>query len=252
MINHKVDHPSTIFHGLLSSTLPQTELSTERLTEEALTIIGAGTVTTAHTLAVIFYHVLSSPLYIESVQKEISTLSQEAQPLSWTSLTKLTFLSAVINEGLRLSFGVSHRLQRVSPDQVLLYKDWTIPKGTPVSQTQMFILLDPEIFPRPDEFIPERWLPTEQRIYGNDTPFPDPRDAKRFLIPFSRGSRSCLGINLAYAELFLTVGSLLRSKVDGGVDMELFETAPEEMVVEHDFFNPAPRMGSKGVRVIVK
>jgi cytochrome P450 len=242
--------PATIFHGLFDGTLPPNELSTKRLTEEGLTIIGAGTVTTAHTLTVIFFHLLSNPHSMKVVKDELHTACNQGLPLTWNRLSNSPYLSAVINEGLRLSFGVSHRLQRVSPDLPLSYKGWIIPKGTPVSQTQMFILLDPEIFPRPDEFLPERWLPAEYHV--SPYKFPDPREAKRYLIPFSRGSRSCLGINLAYAELFLTVGSLLRPNDVGGVEVELFETGPEEMVVEHDFFNPSPRVGAEGVRVRVK
>jgi cytochrome P450 len=250
VVSNDKENPATIFHGLLDSNLPQNELSTERLTEEGLTIIGAGTVTTAHTLAVIFYHLLAEPRLMKMVQEEISSACHQDQPLNWTRMTKLPYLSAVINEGLRLSFGVSHRLQRVSPDLPLMFKEWTIPAGTPVSQTQMFILLNPEIFPRPDEFLPQRWLPSDH--CKGETTFPDPREAKKYLVPFSRGSRSCLGINLAYAELFLTVGSLLRSKEEGGVEMELFGTGPDEMVIEHDFFNPSPRLDAKGVRVLVR
>lgn len=37
--------------------------------------------------------------------------------------------TAVINEGIRLMFGVTTRLPRVSPTEPLTYKDWTIPAG---------------------------------------------------------------------------------------------------------------------------
>jgi cytochrome P450 len=250
VINKSKDTPATIFHGLLDGTLPSEELSTKRLAEEGLTIIGAGTVTTAHTLTVILYHLLSNARSMEIVREEISTACSKGLPLTWNALANLAYLSAVINEGLRLSFGVSHRLQRISPDLPLTYKDWIIPAGIPISQTQMFILLDPEIFPRPDEFLPQRWLPRAEQ--NPACTFPDPREARRYLVPFSRGSRSCLGINLAYAELFLTVGSLFRAKDLGGVELQLFETGHKEMVIEHDFFNPSPRHGAKGVRVLVK
>lgn len=228
-------------------------MSTSRLTDEGLTIIGAGTVTTAHTVAVIFYHLLSKPHCLEKLQRELTTAYDTSARPTWTQLSHLPYLSAVVNEGIRLSFGVSHRLQRVSPDTSLLYKDWTIPPGTPVSLTQMFILLDPVIYPNPEAFIPERWLePSDRENNLNiNINLPSPSEAKKYLVPFSRGTRSCLGINLAYAELFLTVGTLLRPKGLGGMEMRLFETGPEEMVVEHDFFNPSPRVGSKGVRVLV-
>ncbi|KAF2419032.1 cytochrome P450 monooxygenase [Tothia fuscella] len=271
-IDHKPDNkatnnPQTVFHGLLDSTLPPHELSTERLTEEALTIIGAGTVTTAHTLAVIFYHVLSNPQILSSLRKELHEIHLQHPKPTWNQLTQLPNLNAIINEGLRLSFGVSHRLQRVSPDTPLQYQDWTIPPGTPVSQTQMFIMTDPAIFSFPNDFLPQRWLdPNEYNQHDNNNnnnnnnsnkdehtamAFPDPKETKKYLVPFSRGSRSCLGINLAYAELFLTVGMLLAPVEFGGLELRLFETGPEEMEIEHDFFNPSPKVGSKGVRVIV-
>ena len=186
------------------------------------------------------------------MQRELAALLKNGNELNWNQLARLPYLSAVINEGLRLSFGVSHRLQRVSPDMPLQYRDWLIPQGTPISQTQMLILLDGNIFPSPDSFLPERWLEPGQRDdQGGNLHFPDPRKAKKHLVPFSRGSRSCLGTNLAYAELFLTVGTLLRPKELGGLDLQLFKTGPEEMIIEHDFFNPSPKLTSKGVRVLV-
>jgi cytochrome P450 len=127
---------------------------------------------------------------------------------------------------------------------------WNIPAGTPVSMTQMFIMQDPIIFPLPQEFMPERWLEEKQRDdrhRGHN--FPEPRYAKKFLVPFSRGSRACLGINLAYAEIFLTIGTLLRP---GGLNFELFETDADDMETVHDFFNPSPMLDSKGLRVRVE
>lgn len=116
--------------------------------------------------------------------------------------------------------------------------------------TQMFIMQDPDIFPRPKEFIPQRWLgPDNRGDRFKDTDFPEPCFAKKFLVPFSRGSRACLGMNLAYAEIFLTIGALLRP---GGLDFELFETDASDMETVHDFFNPSPRLDSKGLRVRVK
>lgn len=123
----------------------------------------------------------------------------------WTELL-ITIQSAVIQEGLRLSSIVTTRLPRIAPDEVLEYMQWQIPAGvcearymellvrrryllgrsnsqTPVSMSTYFILRDPEIFPEPEEFRPERWLL-------------DPDDLKRlqrFLVPSSKGTAGCLG-----------------------------------------------------------
>lgn len=238
---------TTIFHEILASNLPPTELSLPRLTDEALTIIGAGTVTTAHTLTTITFHLLSRPEKLERLRSELAAIWNE--PPTWTQLEHLPYLSACISEGLRLSYGVSHRLQRVSPDEDLVYcdeergKEWVISKGTPVSMTQMFIHNNARFFRKPDQFLPERWLP------GSDPP---PSDLRKWLVPFSRGTRSCVGMNLAYAELFLTIAALFAPLMDGALDMELWKTEYSDIEVVHDFFNPSARLESPGVRVILK
>lgn len=56
--------------------------------------------------------------------------------LQLVELEKLSYLSAVILEALRISYGVSHRLQRVCPDQAIMYHDYELTLGTPVSMTQ--------------------------------------------------------------------------------------------------------------------
>ena len=55
-------------------------------------------------------------------------------------------------------------------------------KQTPVSMSNHFVLRDENIFPNALEFIPERWMAVENR-----------RSLERYLVPFSKGSQSCLG-----------------------------------------------------------
>ena len=90
-------------------------------------------------------------------------------------------------------------------------------------------------------------------------------------MPFGKGTRQCLGINLAYGELYLGVANLYRrygGAVDEGVEgrdegksqgmgmegrMELFETDLDDVEFGRDFFIPFPRRKeSKGVRVVVR
>jgi cytochrome P450 len=95
---------------------------------------------------------------------------------------------------------------------------------------------NPRIFPEPHEFRPDRWLQgrSKERL-------------DRYLAPFSKGTRSCIGINLAHAELYLTLAAVFRE-----FDLELYETTREDVDIAHDAFSAAPRLDSKGVRVLVK
>lgn len=255
----EVDHP-TVLHSLLASpTLPAAELLTPRLEDESFTLLGAGTITTAHTLTTILYYVLSNPAIKSQLESELAELSSAApnKPLrlDLKHLEQTQYLSAVISEGLRLSFGVSHRLPRISPETALQYqgtidgKDYKyiIPPGVPVSMTQMFIHLDPSIYTSPHAFEPERWL-TDLR--DDEDAKVGLRRMKHYLVPFSKGTRMCAGMHLAYAELYLMLGALF---APGGVGrrMELFETGDGDVKCAHDFFNPSPRLDSKGVRIVL-
>lgn len=109
--------------------------------------------------------------------------------LKWTELEQRPYLWAVVHEALRVMPGVSHRSARIARDEDLVYrtrdgkKEWVIPRGTPIGMTSMINHWDPELFPNPDEFVPERWLVDGQPNYK----------LQKILIAFGKGSRSCVG-----------------------------------------------------------
>lgn len=103
-------HP-TIFHDILASDLPKEELSLHRLTQEAMSISGAGIETTMWTLSVATFHVLWNPKIYASLKAELD----EAMPdpnyiLPWAQLERLPYLTAVINEGELISSTKSYPL----------------------------------------------------------------------------------------------------------------------------------------------
>ena len=61
--------------------------------------------------------------------------------------------------------------------------------------------MDPHAFHDPEAFRPERWLADSPSDY---------QELEKKFVPFSRGSRMCIGSNLAYAEFYLTIAHLFR------------------------------------------
>ena len=57
----------------------------------------------------------------------------------------------------------------------------------------------------------------------------------------------CLGQHLAWAELYIGLGSLFRR-----VDVELFETGRDAVEMAREYFVPLPVEGGKGVRFVVR
>ncbi|KAL4816633.1 putative cytochrome P450 [Aspergillus spinulosporus] len=238
------DTRSSLFRHLLSPSsagrLPESERDTERLAREAMVLFGAGTITTAHTLSFICYYVLHDSHIRDRLGEELrSVMAQYPTSMpTWQQLERLPYLQALVREGLRLSYGIMRRLPRVFPDAALRYQQWTIPPGTPVGMAAYGLHTDPKVYPDPFKFWPERWL-----AQSNPS-----NNMNRNLVPFSRGSRGCLGMNLAYAEMYWALAVMFRPNAP---KLELFET--EEKDVEHvvDFLPAVPRLGGQGTRVMV-
>jgi cytochrome P450 len=60
---------------------------------------------------------------------------------------------------------------------------------------------NPEAFPQPDVFDPKRWINQPAEVL---------RAREACFVPFSKGSRNCLGQNLAMCELYIALGTMFR------------------------------------------
>ncbi|CZS92511.1 hypothetical protein WAI453_006722 [Rhynchosporium graminicola] len=231
---HKhVKHP-TIFHELLYSDLPESEKSDARLGDEAQLIIAAGLVTTSWALTVASFYISKDLRILQRLRKELAAAgSTSSRPLDWHKLENLPYLRGCVHEGIRLAHGITTRDPRLAPDTVIKYGKWVIPKNTPVSMTNVDILMNESIFSNASEFVPERWI-------GNP-------GLDRYFVPFGKGSRACAGISLAQAELYITLAVVFTR-----FEFKLYETDLSDIQMEHAYLVPYPKWVSMGVRVKVK
>ncbi|KAG9695483.1 alcohol oxidase, partial [Aureobasidium melanogenum] len=227
----------TIFEELRDSDLPPQEKTIERLMDEGFILVGAGGETTAQTLAVLTFHLLNNPLVLQKLQHELDTLMPNPEgQVSWQQLEQSSYLRAVTTEAHRVQAVITTRLIRVAPSEVLKFQNWEIPAGTPISMTTHFMHLDPILFPEPYKFDPERWLGPS---IGLDR-------LEQYVVPFSKGSRACIGLHLASAELYLGVAKVFRK-----FDLELYETTYRDVEITWDGFAGGFRPDSEGIRVKV-
>ncbi|RAO70228.1 uncharacterized protein BHQ10_006240 [Talaromyces amestolkiae] len=227
----------TVFHELLNSKLPADELRPARLRDEAFSLITAGSDTTAHVLRGTTYHISANPTIRQRLFNELKAAIPDPDDfLSLPELEKLPYLSAVIYEGLRLANPVTHRLVRQFPDKAFEYQGYLLPPNTLIGMSPNLVHFNEEKFPEPQVFKPERWIG------------PDAARLQRYLISFSRGPRTCLGMALARAELFIILASVFRQ----------FEFDVKEIVrsrdidFSRDFILGAQAVDSPGALVKVK
>ncbi|KJK79853.1 hypothetical protein H634G_04092 [Metarhizium anisopliae BRIP 53293] len=186
-------------HAIVNSDLPSTEKSFERIHEEVATVTGAGFETSANALRLILFHVYTNDAILGRLREEISSLTtKSSEPITLRQLEQLPYLTGVLREGLRLSPGVASRAARIT-DKDLAYNDWCIPAGTPVGMTTILIHTDQNLYPDPMCFNPDRWI---DQGAG--------QAAVSKFAPFSRGTRICLGMHLAWAEMYLVLAALVQ------------------------------------------
>ncbi|KAG9186648.1 hypothetical protein G6011_09756 [Alternaria panax] len=239
------DRP-TIFASLLQSDLEVLDKEPQRLSEEAQAVLGAGTETTSWALAVMTYHLLTKPEILAKLTMELGSVVDDPRCLSWSVLETLPYLGAVIQEGLRLSYGVSSRTARVPTEESLLYHgewnkktvEYVIPKGYAIGMSAYVTHHNERAFPDSFAFAPERWLDENNNRR---------KEAERSMLAFSKGSRSCLGMNLALCELNLCLAALVLRVMP---HMQLSDTTEEDVKYDHDMFVPMTKE-NRGVRVTI-
>ena len=233
-LNNPTRHDSadTIFHAIYNSSLPQSEKTAFRLSQEVFTIATAAGSTTAHHLVYGVYYLVSNPEKLTPFQQAVRSLKDDIP--SWTDLSTHPYIRATIKEVLRLRGMTAGRSPLLAPVP-LQYGEWVIPKKTPLSLTVRDVLLDPRVFQDPMSFIPERWL--------GDTSSID-----QYFVPFGKGSRNCQGLELAWAELYIGLGSLFRN-----FDIELVDLDFErDLRYTRECLIALPREESRSVRVKVR
>ncbi|KAH8887942.1 trichodiene oxygenase [Thozetella sp. PMI_491] len=253
--NGKLAHRrDTVFEYIFDSDLPDDEKSTWRLTAEGMTLMAAGTETSSWTLAVLTFYLLNDPKLLARLTEELKEAVPDPQNIpSLATLERLPLFGAVILEGLRLSYGVSVRSARVPTEEDLVYNGaWTppqadypvpvhhvIPRGSLIGMTTYITHHDESIFPASDKFKPERFLDENGQRR---------KDVEKHMTAFSKGSRVCLGMNLANCELYMGLAALVLRVFP---HMRLHETSVQDVKYDHDLFIPMPKAGARGVRVLM-
>jgi cytochrome P450 len=147
-----------VLNSIYHSDLPPSEKTVERLYQDAFALVGAGTETTGLGLSLIAitYHLLSNPQPLKMLQAELrshfpTTLANN-EVISYRALENLPYLTACINEGLRLASGVSGRVPRVNHHASTQYAAYSLLAGTAISMTIRDVHCDASIFPDPTTF----------------------------------------------------------------------------------------------------
>lgn len=161
-------------------------------------LLSAGSETTATTIIWIIVHLIRNPILQKRLQADIDEVIGNCRQPALEDRKKLPLLEAAILEGLRIAtvapLSVPHAVH-----EDITFRGFLIPRDTTVLVNLHSVLKDPEVWPDPDSFRPERFLDDVGNVI-----------VPKEFIPFCTGRRSCIGESLARMELFLYLASLLQ------------------------------------------
>uniref|UniRef100_A0A3P8RVC1 Thromboxane-A synthase n=1 Tax=Amphiprion percula TaxID=161767 RepID=A0A3P8RVC1_AMPPE len=177
---------------------PQKKMMTEdEIVGQAFVFLLAGYETSSNTLAFTCYLLALHPECQCKVQEEVDDFFTRYDSPDYTNVQELKYLDMVISEALRLyppGFRFARNIER---DCVV--NGQFLPKGATLEIPAGFLHYDPEHWPEPEKFIPERFTPEAK---ASRHPF--------VYLPFGAGPRNCVGMRLAQLEIKMALVRLFR------------------------------------------
>jgi cytochrome P450 len=168
-------------------------VSEQFLMTQAQTLIVAGAETTTTLLSGATFWLMKNSRAMHRLVEEVR-MFKSSEEITASSTAQLQYLSAVLEEALRIFNPAPFGLPRICPGAEIAGE--YIPAGVVVSTSPWVTAHDPQNWHDPDGFHPERWLSGNHKYH--DSVFDN--DLKKSSKPFSLGLRACLGIGLAYME----------------------------------------------------
>ncbi|XP_027759248.1 cytochrome P450 4V2 [Empidonax traillii] len=184
---------------LLSATDDEgNKLSYRDIREEVDTFMFEGHDTTAAAMNWVLYLLGHNPEVQKKVHKELDEVFDNTdRPVTTDDLKQLRYLECVVKEALRLFPSVPMFARTLREDCCI--SGYQIPKGANVLVLTYALHRDPEIFPDPEEFRPERFF--SENAKGRH-PYA--------YVPFSAGPRNCIGQRFAQMEEKTILALILR------------------------------------------
>uniref|UniRef100_A0A182YKF4 Uncharacterized protein n=1 Tax=Anopheles stephensi TaxID=30069 RepID=A0A182YKF4_ANOST len=206
---------------LLEARIDGKPLTDEEIREEVDTFTFAGHDTTASAMTFILYNVAKHPAVQERIYQEIvDEIGADFGELTLSSLNNLHYMELAIKESLRL-FPPVPVIARIATGNTQLLSE-PITRGTSVAIDIFTMHHNEDYFPHAERFDPERFESTRDKQSFNPYTY----------IPFSAGSRNCIGQKFAQYELKTTLVKLLQRFQIRLADANFVPTLKAEIVLK--------------------
>ncbi|XP_054487008.2 thromboxane-A synthase [Agelaius phoeniceus] len=183
--------------GTAPSEKAQKMLTEDEIAGQAFLFLIAGYETTTSTLSFATYLLATNPECQEKVLQEVDEFSAKHMVPDYQNVQELPYLDMVIAETLRMYPPAFRFTREAAKDCIVLGQH--IPAGAVIEIAVGHLHHNPEFWPDPEKFIPERFTEEAKK---ERHPFA--------YLPFGAGPRGCLGMKMGLLETKITLLRILQ------------------------------------------
>ncbi|CAH1398022.1 unnamed protein product [Nezara viridula] len=169
-----IDHPESVGH--------------------IFSFLSASNHTTITTISYGLFLLGQHPEVQDKLRDEVDRVLKDNQDITSENINEMVYLDAVLYETMRM-YTLLGVLKRICTKKYYVDERLTIPEGMEVFIPAQSLHMDPEYFPEPEKFNPERFLGLEK--------------LPSIFMPFGRGPRNCIGLRMAEIGFKIAVARLI-------------------------------------------
>ncbi|XP_059608083.1 cytochrome P450 6g1-like [Phlebotomus argentipes] len=177
---------------------------TDCLIAQAAVFLAAGYETSSSVLSFALYELARHQDMQEKLRNELMDFAKSGKEMNYENFANLEYLHMVFQETLRLYPSIPFLERTCQPADgsesysLAPFHDFSVPKGMPIYIPAIAIQRDPNFFPDPLSFRPDRFaVDAEPRIDHN------------LLLGFGQGPRNCLGSRFGTLQVKMALATIL-------------------------------------------
>ncbi|MGW5716909.1 cytochrome P450 [Amycolatopsis sp. NPDC003865] len=195
---------------------------------QAITFVVAGHETTSGALSFALYYLTRHPDLLAKARAEVDAVWGDREP-AFAEVAKLRYVRRCLDEAMRL-WPTAPGYSREAREDVVLGGKYRMRKGDWVIVPLPLVHRDPEVWPDPERFDPDRFEPAAVKK----------RPAQAYK-PFGTGERACIGRQFALHEAVLALGMVLQ-RYDFEIDPSYELKIVESLTLKPSGFTLRPRV----------
>ncbi|CAL1269136.1 unnamed protein product [Larinioides sclopetarius] len=182
--------------GVLRTLIKNKQLTDQQLIVSVIDLISGGIFTVANAFSFLVYHIATNPDVQEKLYEELTSFMTDSE-VTKERLARMRYLRVCVKESFRLSPTIPCVNRILTQDMVL--SGYKVPAGTDVFCNFPVACMQPDAFPEPERYNPDRWLVTKSE-----------QTFSRFaILPFGYGRRVCIGKGFAEMEMYIALAKLV-------------------------------------------